>query len=77
MTDIFLPLCHLTVLSARCAQPRDYQDSDYTLDLVIATATGILTLPVWVGKAKPVCEGTEQSWKTPNKPVPAERSRRE
>lgn len=52
------------MFSARCAQPRGYQDNDYTLDLVIITAMGVLTLPVWVGKTKPVCEGTEQSWKT-------------
>lgn len=77
MTDIFFPLCHLTEFSARCAKSRDYQDSDYTLHLVIASATGMFTLPVWVGKAKPVCEGTEQSWKTPNEPVSAQRSMRE
>lgn len=60
--------------SARCAQPRGYQDSDYTLDLVIATAMGIPTLPVWVGKTSLCVKGQSRAGKHQAKPVSAERS---
>lgn len=77
MTDIFLPLCHLTVFSARCAQPRGYQDRGYTLDLVIATAMGMLTLPVWEGKTKLCVKEQSRARKHQAEPVSAERSIRE